>query len=143
MRSATGSPPRGAATISRAHRPDTSVSTSTYDANGNQLSTGADTFSSDATNRLNGATVDGVASMYAYLGDGRRASAGQGGVTTSFVWDPNVGLPQLALERDAVGATLRTTTYGLGPLSVSEGGQTSYLHVFQGGGSIEEPLRGK
>jgi RHS repeat-associated protein len=109
--------------------PDTSVTAYTYDANGNQLTAGADTFSYDAANRLTGATVGGVASSYAYLGDGRRASATKAGVTTGFVWDPNFGLPQLALERDAVGATLRTTTYGLGPLSVSEAGQTSYLHA--------------
>lgn len=50
-------------------------------------------------------------------------------MTTTQLWDPNFGLPQLAVERDGAGATLRTTTYGLGPLSLTEGGQTSYLHA--------------
>lgn len=109
--------------------PGAGAVTYAYDANGNQTAAGADTFSYDAADRLVGATVDGVASSYAYLGDGRRASLTSGGVTTEQLWDPNFGLPQLAVERDGAGATLRTTTYGLGPLSVSEGGQTSYLHA--------------
>ena len=105
------------------------VTSYTFDAAGRQTAAGSSTFGYDAADRLTSATVGGVSHTYAYAGDGRRLSAVDGGVTANFVWDELGNLPQLALERDGSGATLRRYTYGLGlaPLSLTAGTAISYL----------------
>lgn len=100
----------------------------TYDANGNQLSAGPDTFAWDAADRLTSATVAGTTETYAYAGDGRRLSATAAGATTNWLWDLNFGLPQLALERTAAGAVVRRNTYGLGRIATIAGATTAYHH---------------
>ncbi len=105
------------------------VTSYTFDAAGRQTAAGSSTFGYDAADRQTSATIGGVAHTYSYAGDGRRLGAVDAGVTTTFVWDELGSLPQLALERDGSGATLRRYTYGLGlaPLSLTAGTATSYL----------------
>jgi RHS repeat-associated protein len=105
------------------------VTTYTFDAAGRQTAAGTSTFGYDAADRLTSATIGGVSHTYSYAGDGRRATGVDAGVTTSFVWDELGSLPQLAIERNGSGATLRRYTYGLGltPLSLTAGSATSYL----------------
>ena len=109
--------------------PAGTATTYTFDAAGRQTAAGASTFGYDAADRTTSATIGGTTHTYAYAGDGRRLSAVDGGVTTNFVWDELGGLPQLALERDGSGATLRRYTYGMGltPVSLTAGSATSYL----------------
>lgn len=106
-----------------------------YDANGNQIAAGADTFAWDAADRLTAAMAGGTAHTYAYAGDGRRLSTTSGGTTTAFVWDLAFGLPMLVAERDGTGAPLRSYAYGLDLLSQSAAGATSYYHL-DGLGSV-------
>jgi RHS repeat-associated protein len=101
----------------------------TFDAAGRQTAAGTSTFGYDAADRMTSATTGGVNHTYTYASDSRRLTAVDAGVTTSFVWDELGSLPQLALERNGSGATLRRYTYGLGltPLSLTAGGASSYL----------------
>ncbi len=59
--------------------------TYTYDANGNMLSRGADTFQYDYENRLTQATVGGLATQYAYNADGARVKRVMGSTTTYYI----------------------------------------------------------
>lgn len=58
----------------------------------------------------------------AALGNVDRAAA------TSYAWDVNAPLPQLALERDGGGSTLRSYLRGNGLVSMDAGGSISYFH---------------
>ena len=109
--------------------PAGTVTSYTFDAAGRQTAAGSSSFAYDAADRLTRATIRGVSHTYTYAGDGQRLTAVDAGVTTNFVWDELGSLPQLALERDGSGATLRRYTYGLGltPLSLTAGTATSYL----------------
>jgi RHS repeat-associated protein len=78
-----------------------------HDANGNQTSAGGRTFAYDLANRLVSATSAAGTTTYSYDGDGRRvARAGAAGVRR-FLWDRNLPLEQIALEKDGTGAVLR------------------------------------
>jgi RHS repeat-associated protein len=104
----------------------------TYDQNGNQLTRGtARTYAYDQANRMKSATVSGTTTTYSYDGDGVRLQASTGpsaSENTSFLWDLNQALPQLALERDGAGALLRRYTYGVKRLTMVSGSTTSYYH---------------
>jgi RHS repeat-associated protein len=65
----------------------------TWDDNGNLTNRGADSFAWDYEDRMTSATVGGTTTTFAYRGDGLRASRTTGGVTKSFTWDINAGLP--------------------------------------------------
>jgi RHS repeat-associated protein len=82
--------------------------------------------------RLISTTAGGATESYAFDGDGNRLTLSQEGqVTTSYVWDPNALLPELAIERDGAGAQLRRYTYGASigqvPLAMRAGGSDHYL----------------
>jgi len=98
-----------------------------YDANGNQTQAGSRTFAYDLGNRLKSTTDAGTTITYAYDGDGVRTQATGSGSTTNYLWDVNNALPQLALERDGSGATLRSYLFGNGRVSM-DAGTTSYFH---------------
>ena len=101
-----------------------------YDANGNQLTAGSDSYSYDLASRLITADVGGTATAYSYDGDGNRLTATTGSSTTEYLWDTNAldGLPQLALERDGTGATIRGYTYGLRRIAMISAGNSHYYH---------------
>ena len=107
----------------------------TYDDNGNQLTSGADTFAWDAADRLVSAIAGGASETYSYAGDGRRLSVTAGPDTTSWWWDLANPLPMLALERDGGGAVTGRSTYGLGRIATLAFGQTAYHHA-DGLGSV-------
>jgi RHS repeat-associated protein len=98
-----------------------------FDANGNQTEAGPRGFGYDLAGRMSSTTATGVTTSYGYDGDGIRLSSSSGS-PRHFLWDTNLGLPELALERDSAGATLRSYVHGVGPISSSAGSQTSYYH---------------
>jgi RHS repeat-associated protein len=99
-----------------------------YDANGNQTTAGTRTFTYDLAGRTSSTTNGGQTTSYSYDGDGTRLTTTTGTDVTRYLWDVNHGLPQLALERDGTGATLRNYLQGLGTVSMDAGGQTAYYH---------------
>jgi RHS repeat-associated protein len=110
----------------------------TYDENGNQLSAGSRTFTYDLANRLRTTRLGSTTTAYAYDGHGTRLQDSTGSSasrTTKFLWDVNHALPQLALERDGAGSTLRSYAYGARRISMTSGSNTSYYH-YDGLGSV-------
>ena len=66
-----------------------------HDAAGNITSIGSDTFSWDWAGRLASSNVSGVASSYAYDGDGVRVGQTIAGTAINYVWDRAGSLPLL------------------------------------------------
>lgn len=98
-----------------------------HDADGNQTQAGPRAFAYDLANRLKSTTEGPSTTTYSYDGDGVRLQAA-GGQTTNFVWDINNALPQLALERDGAGATLRNYLRGVDLVSMEAAGESAYFH---------------
>jgi YD repeat-containing protein len=65
----------------------------TWDDNGNLTNRGNDTLAWNYEDRMTSATVGGLATTFAYRGDGLRNSRTTGANTTAFTWDVNAGLP--------------------------------------------------
>ncbi len=85
-----------------------------YNANGDQITAGADTATFNTARQTTGATVGGVATTFAYDGNGNRHTITSAGVATAELWDTMGGLPNLAIERSAAGVVQRRYTYGRG-----------------------------
>jgi RHS repeat-associated protein len=103
----------------------------TYDQNGNQLSSGSRTFAYDLANRMKTTRLGSTTTTYAYDGDGVRLQASTGSSSaakTNFLWDVNHTLPQIAVERNGSGSSLRQCTYGSNRISMTSGSSTSYYH---------------
>jgi RHS repeat-associated protein len=98
-----------------------------YDQNGNRTSAGSKTYAYDLANRLVSLT-DGSITSYSYDGDGNRVATNAGSQTTTYVWDSNHSLAQLAIERDGGGGVLRRYVQGLRRISMSAGGSNHYFH---------------
>ncbi len=93
----------------------------TWDDNGNLTGRGSDAFSWDYNDRMVAATIGGVSSSFAYLGDGLRNSRTVGSTTTVFTWDIAGGLPVVLDDGSQY-------VYGAGLLSqVSAAGTYYYL----------------
>ncbi len=106
------------------------ASTYSYDPNGNQTAAGTASFTYDTANRMTSLRPSPTATptTYSYDGDGVRLSRATGAALTSYAWDTNADLADLALERDGTGAVLRRYTYGQGPVAMTTG---STDHTFQ------------
>jgi len=91
----------------------------------NQTRAGERSFAYDQANRLIQTTLAAETTSYGYDGDGKRLRAG----ATSFLWDTAHGLPELALERDPSGATIRRYAYGTELLSMRAAGEERYFHT--------------
>jgi RHS repeat-associated protein len=103
----------------------------TYDQNGNEKSAGSRTFSYDLANRLKTTTGGGTTTTYTYDGDGVRLQASTGtqaSKKTNYVWDTNLELPQVTLERDGNNALLRRYIYGRRLISMRSGTSDYYYH---------------
>lgn len=77
---------------------------------------------------MSSTTDAGVTTTYTYDGDGNRLSSTNGTTTTSYAWDTNWALPELASESQA-GSELRGYTYGTRVLSMLEDGASYYFHT--------------
>ncbi len=102
----------------------------TYDADGNQTTVGAATNVYDLENRLVTATRGTAVNRYTYTGDGLRYQRKLGtAIQTTWSWDTVGGLPELALEKNAVGAVTRSYLQGpTGPLTETTTTGTAFLH---------------
>ena len=118
---ATSSLP-GISPISGTYNTDDQLSTETYDANGNVLTTGGKTFTYDSQNRVATMTEGGTTVTYVYDAFGNRVAKTVNGVTTQYLVEDDVnptGLPQV-LEEIVNGAVTRTYTYGLQRISENQ-----------------------
>ena len=113
----------------------------TFDADGRQTQADDRSFAWNIANELVSTSAGSAMATYSYDGDGNRLSETIDAATTSFVWDVNHPLPQLALERDTSGTELRNHLYGLDPIGMSSGGHDYYFHR-DGIGSIVNVTNG-
>ncbi len=116
---------------------DDRLTTDTYDANGNTVSSGGTNYTYDFEDRLL-STSSGV--QIAYDGDGNRVSETVGGVTTKYLVDDltPTRYAQVA-EETANGAVVAQFTYGLMRISQNRVGVLSY-YGYDAGGSTRELL---
>ena len=106
-----------------------------YDHNGNETQAGSRTFTYDLANRLVATSSGGTTTSYTYDGAGNRLSSTTNGATTNYLWDTNNPLPQLALEQNSSGSTLRSYVYGVNRISMAAGG-SAYYYLYDGIGSV-------
>ncbi|MGA2877161.1 MAG: RHS repeat-associated core domain-containing protein, partial [Nitrososphaerales archaeon] len=125
------------------YNPDDEVSSETYDANGNVLSTGGMTYTYDSENHMTSATGNGKVVTMVYDAFGNRVSKTVNGVTTKYLVEDDVnptGLPQV-LEEVQNGAAVRTYTYGLQRISEAQsinGTWTPSFYGYDGAGSVRQ-----
>ncbi len=118
---------------------DDRLTTDTYDANGNTVSSGGTNYTYDFEDRLL-STSSGV--QIAYDGDGKRVSETVGGITTKFlVDDPTPTHYAQVAEETANGAVGAQFTYGLMRISQNRDGVVSY-YGYDAGGSTRDLLNG-
>ncbi len=99
-----------------------------YDANGNLVSRGADSYTYNSVNQLVGHNRSGVLASYAYDGRGRRVSKTVGGQTVEYLHDGQ----QIVAEYDSNGQPLVRYSHGLGldeVLMQHRGADTYYYHA--------------
>src|SRR5208283_652578 len=120
--------------------PDDRLSTETYDANGNTLTTAGKTFAYDFANRLKSMTAASVTVTIQYDADGNRVSKTVNGVTTRYLVDDlnPTGYAQV-VEEVTAGAVTRQYTYGLQRISQTQqiaNAWTPAFYGYDGGGTV-------
>ena len=120
--------------------PDDRLSTETYDANGNTLTTGGKTVTYDFENRLKSMTAGSVAVTIQYDADGNRVAKTVAGVTTRYLVDDlnPTGYAQV-VEEVTNGAVSRQYTYGLQRISQTQqvaNAWTPAFYGYDGGGTV-------
>jgi RHS repeat-associated protein len=101
---------------------NTVIQSYSYDANGNRIASGPNTYAYDWNNQLSTATVSGSTVTYAYTGDGLRAGRTVAGVTTNFLWDRQAGLPELI--DDGTSITVQSPIGALAQVDTATGDGT-------------------
>jgi RHS repeat-associated protein len=112
------------------------LTTDTYDANGNTISSGGISYGYDFENRL----LTPGAVLILYDGDGNRVSETVAGVTTEYLVDTlnPTGLPQV-VDEVVNGSVTRTYAYGLQRLSENQkisGTWTPSFYGYDGHGNV-------
>lgn len=107
------------------------LSTETYDADGNTLTSGGKTFTYDFENRIK--AVNGGAITIQYDGDGNRVAKTVNGVTTRYLMDDlnPTGYAQV-VEELVNGAVQRTYTYGVLRISQNQFINSAWVPSFYG-----------
>lgn len=108
--------------------PPTGATVYGFDANGNQTSAGANTYTYDLANQLTAAVTGSTTTTFAYDGDGVRYRRVDQGATNTLVWDKHGPLPEVALERNNAGSTLFRYTFGLAQLTERTTAGTFFFH---------------
>ena len=125
------------------YNPDDEISSETYDANGNVLSTGGMVYTYDSENHMTSMIGNGKVVTMVYDAFGNRVSKTVNNVTTKYLVEDDVnptGLPQV-LEEVQNGVAVRTYTYGLQRISESQmvsGTWTTSFYGYDGGGSVRQ-----
>src|SRR5208337_766015 len=130
----------GITTGSFTYDPDDRLSTETYDANGNTLTSGGKTFAYDFENRLKSITEGTVTVTIQYDADGNRVAKTVNGVTTRYLVDDlnPTGYAQV-VEEVTNGAVTRQYTYGLQRISQTQqiaNAWTPAFYGYDGGGTV-------
>ena len=113
----------------------------TYDANGNTIGSGGNTYQYDVEDRLISAVVNGVSVECGYNGDGVRVKKTVGTTNIYYLVDDRnpSGYAQVLEEHESVnrGATTvsRVYNYGLDLISQREVGGTVYYFIYDGHGT--------
>jgi RHS repeat-associated protein len=116
--------------------PPTGATTYSFDANGDRTAAGSTSYTYNLAHRVTSATTGSSTWSYSYDGDRNRLSASDGTNTTSYLWDTNWDLPQLAMERDSSNNLVRRyVSDGQSPISMTEGGG-DYYFLRDGLGSV-------
>ncbi len=120
--------------------PDDRLSTETYDANGNTLTTAGKTFAYDFENRLKSMTEGTVTVTIQYDADGNRVAKTVNGVTTRYLVDDlnPTGYAQV-VEEVTAGAVTRQYNYGLQRISQTQQIANAWAPAFygyDGGGTV-------
>ena len=102
-----------------------------YDPNGNETRSGSARYDYNLANELTQLSGAGEKVSYTYTGDGLTAKRSSRSEATSYAWDTNAALGDLAMETDTQGrhSTERTYTYGESPLGVVSKGDTYTFHT--------------
>ena len=122
---------------------DDELSSETYDANGNVLSTGGKSFSYDSENHLVTMSVSGTSVSIIYDAFGNRVSKTVNGVTTQYLVEDDknpTGYPQVFDELTS-GAVTRTYTYGLQRIDENQlidSVWTPSFYGYDGGGNVSK-----
>jgi YD repeat-containing protein len=128
----------GIATGSFNYDPDDRLSTETYDANGNTLTSGGKTFAYDFENRLK--SLNSGAVTIQYDGDGNRVAKTVNGVTTRYLVDSLNPTGWAQVVEEVVGTTAqRTYTYGRKRITENQpigGSWTASFYGYDGLGSV-------
>jgi RHS repeat-associated protein len=137
--SSTSSLPRISTSIS-GYDSDDLMSTESYDANGNTVTSGGRTFAYDSENHLTSMNNGGVTIIYD--GDGNRVSKTASGVTTLYLVDDlnPTGYAQV-IEELSGGAVQREYAYGLQRINENQiisGTWTPSFYGYDGGGSVRQ-----
>ena len=125
------------------YNPDDEISSETYDANGNVLSTGGMVYTYDSENHMTSMIGNGKVVTMVYDAFGNRVSKTVNNVTTKYLVEDDVnptGLPQV-LEEVQNGVAVRTYTYGLQRISESQmvsGAWTTSFYGYDGAGSVRQ-----
>jgi YD repeat-containing protein len=90
---------------------------------------GADTFDSDAENRLIETNIASTTGTYEYNGDGLRTTRTIGASAVSYVWDLNASLPVILQDTDG-----NRYVYGLDQLTRIDGADEEW-YLYDGLGS--------
>ncbi len=107
------------------------LSTETYDASGNTLTSGGKTFAYDFENRVK--TMNGTAVALQYDGDGNRVSKAVGGVTTRYLVDDLNPTGYEQVVEEVVGSAVqRMYTYGLRRISQNQLINSTWTPSFYG-----------
>lgn len=121
--------------------PDDEISSETYDANGNVLTSGGKTFTYNSQNQMTSMAVSGTTVTMIYDGFGERVSKTVNGITTQYLVEDDknpTGYPQV-FDELTNGVVTRTYTYGL--QRVDEEQQianvwTPSYYGYDGGGNV-------
>ncbi len=122
---------------------DDEISSETYDADGNVLSSEGITYAYDSQNHMTSEFGNGKVITMVYDAFGNRVSKTVNGVTTKYLVEDDVnptGLPQV-LEETVNGVVQRSYTYGLQRISESQfigTVWTTSFYGYDGGGNVRQ-----
>jgi RHS repeat-associated protein len=135
--------------IAGSYNPNDQLSSESYDANGNVLSTGGMSYTYDSENHMLTASGNGKSISMIYDAFGNRVAKTVNGVTTQYLVEDDVnptGYPQVVEELTGLigsGVVARQYTYGLqrisenlSPAVTGNSTWTPSFYVYDGGGNV-------
>lgn len=101
-----------------------------HDPRGNLTRAGSTTYTYDLANRMTSADSATSTARYEYDGLGKRVAAVEGTGTaevTTYLWDPNMSLPEIVRE-DRANGVVRRYEHGHDLISMSSDGHLDFFH---------------